>query len=72
MGAREDCGHQRHMRHYLAGENSRHVQLLSAARKALQATGYWSDPDQVGWDLAPRIVELHSALTASAEAHAHG
>lgn len=38
------------------------AQRLEQARKALIATGYFT-ADQVGDDIAPRIIELHSALT---------
>lgn len=34
---------------------------LRSAREALISTGYFT-PDQVGDDIAPRIIELYSAL----------
>ena len=40
-------------------------QRLDLACRALIATGYFTE-DEVGDDIAPRITELHSALTTCA------
>lgn len=45
---------------------------LALARQALIDTGYFT-PEQVGPDVAPRIIELHAALVSRLEeAYEHG
>lgn len=62
--AREEAGHLRAMKKYVDGEMRDYLQRLILAKKALVATGYFTE-DQVTVDIAPRITELWASVSSA-------